>query len=198
MILQLLRFAAIGILNTALDFLVLNFISKTLGVTEGFKLGQINVVGFLLAMLQSYFWNRYWTFGAQDAGQLLRNFVRLIMVGVVGTIAFGLVLLGAKISAPGYFYLIILVIFGVSQLVLWNSFQLNTQVVEKETKGRFIAFFIVSLIGLVLNSAIVTYGSSAVVLTASADLNKNIAKIIATGASLVWNFIGYKLFVFKK
>jgi putative flippase GtrA len=196
-ILQLLRFGCIGVLNTALDFLILNVVSKTLGITEGASLGRINVIGFSLAVIQSYYWNKYWAFGGNMNVTLLKNFVRLVLVGALGTLAMLLVLLGAGITAPPVYYLIILGIFVIGQIVFWNVFAFQKPEAS-QNYHQFVAFLIVSVIGLLINSGLIAVLTSAVEFTDNDDLNKNIAKIVATLASLVWNFIGYKIFVFKK
>lgn len=195
-ILQLLRFGAIGVLNTALDFLVLNFVSKTLGVDSGFKLGQINIAGFILAVIQSYYWNKYWAFDTQSI-TLFKNFIRLLLVGGLGVGALALVLLGSKIGAQPSYYLFILLVYVIAEVVLWLGFGFN-KLTQTAAKNSFISFVVVSLIGLVINSLLISVITSHVTLVSNADLNKNLAKILATGASLVWNFVGYKLFVFRK
>ncbi|HYV33589.1 MAG TPA: GtrA family protein, partial [Candidatus Limnocylindria bacterium] len=55
---QFLRFGCIGALNTALNFLILNGISKALGIDEGVKLSAVSAVSFSVAVVQSYLWNR--------------------------------------------------------------------------------------------------------------------------------------------
>ena len=122
-ILQVLRFGAIGAINTALDFLVLNFVSKTLGITSGLKLGEVNIVGFSLAVIQSYFWNRYWTFGGQSVG-LWKNFWRLFTVALLGAAAMLAALSGAKLGAPASFYLVALILFVVLEVLVWEAFKL--------------------------------------------------------------------------
>jgi len=195
-ILQLCRFAAIGFLNTGLNFIISNLISKFLGVEQGNNLGLISGLGFIVALIQSYYWNKDWAFG-QQALNLLQNFLRLVWVGLTGVLAVALVLVGSKVSAPYYFYLGILVIFLLIQFIMWKGFGLSGSS-SSDTKNPFLLFFIVSFIGFLINVGIVAKFSVAVHLTSSADLNKNVAFVVATVVSLVWNFIGYKLFVFKK
>ncbi len=195
-ILQLCRFGAIGFLNTALSFIVSNLISKFLGVEQGGGLGLISGLGFILATTQSYYWNKDWAFGQQTLN-LTQNFFRLVGVGAVGVLSVLLVLIASKLSAAYYFYLILLAVFLLTQLVLWKSFGLSNNTTQN-TKNPLAAFFIVSLIGFLINVAIVARFSAAIHLSANADLNKNLAFVVATCVSLVWNFIGYKIFVFKK
>jgi putative flippase GtrA len=195
-ILQLCRFVAIGFLNTALNFIVSNLVSKYFNIEQGNQLGLISGLGFLFATTQSYYWNKDWAFG-QQADNLLKNFLRLLWVGFTGVLALVFVLVGSKVFAPYYFYLIILIIFLLAQLVLWKSLGLSGSNADA-TKNPFLLFFVVSLIGFAINMTIVSQFSSAVHLTANADLNKNVALIVATAVSLIWNFAGYKIFVFKK
>lgn len=201
-ILQILRFVAIGVLNTALDFVILNFISKSLGITSGFQLGTVNVVGFAAAMVQSYFWNRHWTFDAQQTADVLKNFIRLVVVGGIGGIGFIAVLAGAKISAMPIYYILVLAIFLIAQIAAWIGFGLGREKLDSLHVGKqFLAFFIVSAIGLVINSALLAAVSHYLANSgafSNPDLLKNFAKIVATVVSLAWNFIGYKAIVFKK
>lgn len=80
----------------------------------------------------------------------------------------------------------------------WNkfwTFQKDNKINPKE----FLQFLIVSAIGLGINTSIVVLGTN--YLTPLAGLSSggwlNIMKILATFVSMVWNFLGYKFFVFK-
>ncbi len=198
---QLLRFVAIGVINTALDFIVLNFLSKLLNINAGSELGALNIISFSLAVVQSYYWNKYWTFGA-TATSLVTNVRRLILVGGVGSISVLAVLIGAKFSAAPMVYFVILAAFVIAQLSLWIAFKLthSVQSTVKEGSKQFLVFVIVSIVGLLINSILVSVLSTHIPQNdfINPDLAKNLAKILATGASLIWNFIGYKLFVFRK
>lgn len=198
---QLLRFGAIGVINTALDFIVLNFLSKLLNVNAGNELGALNVISFSLAVVQSYYWNKYWTFGSVTTS-LVTNVRRLILVGGVGSISVLAVLIGAKFSVSPMVYFVILCAFIIAQLSLWIGFKLthSEQSSIQQSSKQFLIFVIVSIIGLLINSILVSVLSTNIPQNnfINADLAKNLAKIIATGASLIWNFVGYKVFVFRK
>src|SRR6185295_15234872 len=92
---QFLRFACIGLMNTALNFLILNAISKALGISQGLPLGIVDLFSFTMAVIQSYLWNRTWTFGGEQNVTLRRNLTRLVSVGMLGGIAIILVLAGS-------------------------------------------------------------------------------------------------------
>ncbi len=199
-VLQLCKFVAIGFLNTTLDFIVFNFVSKAFNISSGLKLGQVTIPGFILAVIQSYYWNRSWAFAAaQQSVSLLKNFTRLVLVGLLGAVTFVVVWYGAHHSAAASLFLIIFVLFIVFEIVLWEAFGFSKiDSSQQQEKSPFVSFIIVSIVGLVINIALVSLISNSVKLSPIADENKNIAKVIATLVSLVWNFIGYKLFVFRK
>ncbi len=134
---QLGKFGAVGILNTAIDFAVLNILSKVLGITAGIILGGVNLPGFAIAVVNSYFFNKLWVFRDRQQGEsLLHDFPR---------------------------------------------------------------FFAVTLIGVALNSGLIivltTYAPFLAGLAPATRLN--LAKASATIVTLIWNFAGYKLIVFR-
>ena len=130
---QFAKFALVGVLNTAIDFGILNLLIAITSITGGLGIIFINATSFSTALVNSYFWNRDWVFA------------------------------GSK-------------------------------------RGDLVTFIIVTIIGLSINTGIVffltTYVSPVLVTTQAQWAN--LAKILATGISLVWNFAGYKLIVFKK
>ena len=201
-ILQLLRFMAIGFLNTALDFIILNFISKSLGITSGLYLGMINIIGFAAAVTQSYYWNRHWAFNAAQTADVIKNFIRLVVVGGIGIFGFLAAIIGGNLHAGPIYYIFVLVIFIIAELAALVSFGLNSQNPGEISQGQqFFAFIVVSIIGLVINSliiAVVSHYLSANETFTNQDNLKNAAKVVATAVSLIWNFIGYKALVFKR
>lgn len=201
-LLQLMRFVAIGLINTALDFAVLNFVSKTLGISSGLKLGGVNTIGFVLAVIQSYYWNKYWTFSVQDTVSVVRNAIRLILVGILGVGVLGAVIIGSKYGVNNTFYLGVLAVLIIGELGIWFSQGIGKNIQAANTSIQFASFIFVSVIGLVLNSFLVGYLSIPLAgfafFAANPELTKNAAKILATFVSLAWNFVGYKLLVFKK
>lgn len=200
-ILQLLRFGAIGAINTALDFIILNIITTHFGIQSGASLGYLNAFGFAAAVIQSYFWNRAWAFDKSSAASLFQNAFRLVMVGGLGFLAVVAVLFGAGYEASTMFYLYVFAAFLISEYFLWMGFNLKFGP-SQHAGAQFATFITVSLIGLLINSLIIVLATHVITPMLESwvkpEIIKNFAKIIATGVSLIWNFIGYKLFVFKK
>lgn len=129
---QIAKFAQVGVLNTAIDFGIYNFLISTTNINSGVGIIFINAVSFCAALVNSYFWNKRWVFG-------------------------------------------------------------------EEKKSNFVTFAVVTLVGLSINTGVVfaltTFFSP--IAGISDTLWANVAKVGATGLSLVWNFLGYKLIVFK-
>lgn len=130
---QVAKFGLVGVLNTSIDFGILNALMLLTGFTAGEGLGLINVPSFSAAIVNSYFWNRKWVF-------------------------------------------------------------------EKAKKGDFRVFATITVIALLINTGILytitkfvppQFGLSPI-------LWATLAKAFATGFSMVWNFTGYKLIVFKR
>ena len=133
---QFSKFIVIGLMNTAIDFAILNSLMWWTGIYSGASIILLNIVSFSIAVFNSYFWNKYWTFKDLD-----------------------------KVEAK-----------------------------------EFSQFILVTLIGLAINSSIV-YGITTLVspmFGISPELWANLAKVAATGFSLIWNFIGYKFVVFNR
>ena len=135
-LLQFIKFAIIGVLNTAIDFGIFNLLMWGFDIYKGSWMFLFNVISFSAAASNSYFFNKYWTFGELS-----------------------------KIKA-----------------------------------SQFFKFFIVSVGGALINSAIV-FGVTTFIspqFGLGKELWANLAKLIATLVAWVWNFTMYKFVVFKK
>jgi putative flippase GtrA len=137
---QFSKFIIVGGINTGIDFAIFNTEMAITGIDTGTPLIAFNIISFSVAVINSYYMNKYWTF---DDGRPLK---------------------------------------------------------EKSTSMKFSQFIGVSLVGIGINSTIVYAFTSLIppMFGLSPRIWVNIAKLFATGASLVWNFVGYKLWVFKK
>jgi putative flippase GtrA len=134
--LQVAKFAAVGGLNTLLDLGVLNVLILISGVAAGYWYPVFKGISFVVANINSYFWNKHWTFGVSDSANI-KEFSQFLIVSIVG--------------------------FGINVSI---------------------ASLVVNIIGAPENISLERWA--------------NIGALSATIISLVWNFIGYKFFVFKK
>ncbi len=94
---QIVKFLITGFLNTAIDFGILNFLSIELGVYSGLKILGINPISFIVAAINSFFWNKYWTFGKMEKPEVkeILGFIAVAITAVI--INTGILLLFSKI-----------------------------------------------------------------------------------------------------
>ena len=131
---KILRFGLVGVVNTFVDYALLNLVVFFLSILNPVGLVACNVLSFLGANVNSYFMNKRWTF--EDRG-------------------------------------------------LWS-------------KKEYLVFLFCSLGGLAINCSVIFFLSHASINPQwSFFVNLNVAKLLATVASMVWNFCSYRAFVFK-
>ncbi|MBU2101653.1 GtrA family protein [Patescibacteria group bacterium] len=90
---QIGKFIVVGGLNTFVDFAVLNLLISLTGLTAGLPFTLFKTLAFTVAVINSYYWNKYWTFEAvqtKDKKEFLEFLiVSLVSLGVnVGTASF--------------------------------------------------------------------------------------------------------------
>lgn len=94
---QFAKFIVVGVLNTTIDFGILNTISLITGVTGGVVVGGVNLPGVALALVNAYFWNKYWVFKHRDDKGALGDLPRFLLVSAIGiTINSGVVILATS------------------------------------------------------------------------------------------------------
>ena len=59
---QAVKYGVVGIVNTLLSLIIIWIMTKKFGCTEAFS----NFTGYLVGLVNSFFLNRKWTFGAVD------------------------------------------------------------------------------------------------------------------------------------
>ncbi|MEA1926438.1 MAG: GtrA family protein [Patescibacteria group bacterium] len=70
---------------------------------------------------------------------------------------------------------------------------------KQKTSGKELgSFLLVSAIGMIINVSLASFIVISSVFDLSPERLANVGAAVATIASLLWNFIGYKFFVFKK
>lgn len=133
---------------------------------------------------------------------IIWQLAKFALVGVLNTaIDFGaLNFLISRTGVTGGSLIILLNATSFSLAVINSYFWNKDWVFSDGKKSNFVTFFAVTLIGLAINTGIV-FGLTTYVpplLVKSDKLWANLAKVLATGLSLIWNFLGYRLVVFKK
>lgn len=133
---QFAKYGAVGSMAAATNFGILNLLSVLTGIFSGFLIIVFNATAFAIAVINAYFWHKFWSFG-QDSKPQLTQFSKYLSVTVASAVIDSIVVyfLTTVINGPS----------GFSQ-ALWE----------------------------------------------------NIAKAIAAVPVVIFNFAGYKLFVFRK
>jgi putative flippase GtrA len=80
---QFIRFFCVGSFNTVIDFTVLNFLIYVTGKTSGIYFPVFKSISFIIAVTNSYFMNKYWTFKSSDNAKA-GEFMKFFGVNIVG------------------------------------------------------------------------------------------------------------------
>lgn len=78
------KFAAVGFLNFSIDFGVLNLLIFVSGFNAGLAFSAFKALSFLAANVNSYLWNKFWTFRAGGEGNYAGEYSRFLTVSLVG------------------------------------------------------------------------------------------------------------------
>lgn len=82
--LQFGRFVAVGQSNAAIDIGVLNFLIILSSIDSGMYYSVFKGVSFIFAVINSFLWNKFWSFGSKERDDLAGQFVKFIAVALVG------------------------------------------------------------------------------------------------------------------
>ncbi len=82
-LLQFAKFAAVGALNTLLDLGVLNALILFSGIALGYWYSVFKAISFIIASINSYLWNKHWTFGVSGSNNI-REFGQFFIVTLIG------------------------------------------------------------------------------------------------------------------
>jgi len=74
------KFAVVGVLNSGVDFGVLNSLMLITGVSSGGGFLAFKSVSVTLGVINSYLWNKYWTFDSSKSGAARRELVAFLVV----------------------------------------------------------------------------------------------------------------------
>lgn len=72
-IFQFGKFFLVGGLNTFLDLGILNLLIFLTDITQGVRFSMFKAISFVITVVNSYFWNKFWTF--QKTGSFILFFV---------------------------------------------------------------------------------------------------------------------------
>jgi putative flippase GtrA len=83
---QFIKFLCVGLINTGVDFGILNLLMFLTGVTTGVGYSFFKAISFIAAVINSYFLNKRWTF--RKGGKMeKKEFTKFVTVSLI---AFGI------------------------------------------------------------------------------------------------------------
>lgn len=83
---QLAKFAAVGAANFSIDFGVYNALMYFTQINVGNGIDIFKGIAFLVAVTNSYFWNKHWSFSKKDSTSSKKEFGLFLFVSVIGAI----------------------------------------------------------------------------------------------------------------
>lgn len=119
---QFVKFGAVGVLNTVLDFGILNLLISIFKIYAGAGVAILNAVSFGVAVIHSYFWNKFWIFKKKETAGITGEFIQFLTVSVIGILI-----------NSGTIYLITTIIkpqFGISAILWVNLAKLIATVIS--------------------------------------------------------------------
>ncbi len=83
---QLARFIVVGVINTGIDLIVLNILINfsDKGSKGGAYYSLFKAIAFLVALTNSYFMNKHWTFAGKGSSNKAIEISEFIIVSAVG------------------------------------------------------------------------------------------------------------------
>ena len=99
---QVSKFGLIGVLNTVVDFGILNILIFATGFDKGLPLASLNIVSFSVAVTNSYLWNKNWVF--EGNGKKTRTeFMEFAVVSVIAAVVSSAIVGGVTeyLAPPG-------------------------------------------------------------------------------------------------
>ena len=82
---QFVKFGIVGGLNTFFELTVVNALILAIGVATGFHFVVFKTISFLLASVNGYAWNKYWTFGS-GAPLSAKEYAKFVIANMVGLV----------------------------------------------------------------------------------------------------------------
>ena len=83
---QFSKFCVISFSNLVIDFGILNLLIYYSGVAEGVLYSVFKAASFILANVNGYAWNKFWTFRSREVEGWMNQFIRFFAVVGVGLV----------------------------------------------------------------------------------------------------------------
>ena len=83
-ILQAAKFALTGVLNSFIDLGILNLLIVIFGISTGWLYSVFKAISFCVSVINSYFWNKFWTFEKKKNGVVAKEFGQFFLIAGSG------------------------------------------------------------------------------------------------------------------
>jgi len=80
---QLGRFGIVGLMNFSVDVGILSALSARTGIYGGVAIIPLNMISVVVAIINSYYWQRNWTF-AEKAPPTRKEFTKFVVITLIG------------------------------------------------------------------------------------------------------------------
>ena len=77
---RFLKFALVGTLGAAIDFGVMNLLTRLAGM----NLVSAGIISFICAVISNFLWNRFWTYPESRSRHVLHQLVMFFLVNIAG------------------------------------------------------------------------------------------------------------------
>lgn len=122
---QFAKFASVGVLNSVIDIGIFNLETFLYGsLPVGFVFSAFKAVSFLSATTNSFFWNKYWTFGVGSipkAGEAIKFYTIAIIGGFLNVgVATAVRTANPSFISANLLVNIVAPLCGILVVFLWN------------------------------------------------------------------------------
>ena len=121
------KFAAVGALNTTIDIGILNLFVILTNISTGIPFGLFKAASFFIASINSYFWNKFWSF-TSGLPVTPSEYIRFLIFTVAGAIinvsiaSFLVNFISAPVGISVRMWGNLSAIFAVLVSLVWNFF----------------------------------------------------------------------------
>lgn len=191
--------AIIGVLASLLSLIVIKNLNIAISWWMAFLIFvPLCVIGILIARVLGTkipFFYQFGKFGETGGLNWLFDFGILNLLILISGISTGIIF--SLFKALSF-------VISVTNSYLWNKFWVFKKSEKQQAKERaeeFSKFILVSLVGMIVNvllATIIVFIAPVVISNISPKIWANIGAAFGSLSAMMWNFLGYKFFVFKK
>ncbi|MGH7886172.1 MAG: GtrA family protein [Thermodesulfobacteriota bacterium] len=128
---QLGKFCFVGLSNFMVDFGILNLLIYFTGHDKGILFSVFKGISFIFALINSYTWNKFWTFESVETKSVFRQFLKffsVISAGLVVNVAIASFVVnkyGSSVAVSSTLWANFGALISLVFTVLWNFFGLR-------------------------------------------------------------------------